>query len=89
MFERDDNTRPDARQKSSRPNYRIQGENSRVVSYTNNIKIQELSDDRWAVFVKIRNPGYRFDPTGGSYSPTGPIHKSPQDAKVYLRRMGV
>ena len=89
MPERNDNIRPDARQGASGPNYRIQGENSRVVSYSRNVKIQELSKNRWAVFVKTRHSRGNFDPTGGSFSPTGPIHKTPQDAKVYLRRMGV
>ena len=89
MPQRDVNNRSDARQRASRPDYRIQGEGSRVVSHGRNIKIQELSDDRWAVFVKARGPQGVFDPTNGFYYPVGPIHASPRDARRYLRSKGV
>jgi hypothetical protein len=89
MPKRNDNTRSDAGQGARRPDYRIQSQEARVVSYGRNIKIQELSDDRWAVFIKSGDPIGYYNPSGGSYFPTGPIHSSPTHAKRYLRGLGV
>jgi hypothetical protein len=47
--------------------YRIENINSKASSYSHNIKIQNLSDGRWAIFVRTSYVEETFMPIGPIY----------------------
>ncbi len=56
----------------------IVGRDQRAFSYSDNVKIQELSEGRWVAFVRLRQG------SGSAFFPIGPVAPSSADVGWYL-----